>query len=251
MLQLCPAFPDLADGHSPGLSAAGILELSAWSRLTRTPPRLHFQPAFFMLDRMQIMDRIAYFRQRAALGEPLFGRADRCIVLSAEYWTAKNGFRHIIRLVKLIAGKEIVESRLHPTQDPRRLAMCQEKREYRLANLEATRAADRARKARSRGRLRAEQRLRKAAAGRRGKTASLRSGGMAGMKQLDADSPRGTLLGWLSYTVDLAAEFSRAGPDHPDAAELDQRLNWAGAHLAEALCIATDSGRKTAIRSAG
>jgi len=28
-------------------------------------------------------------------------------------------------------------------------------------------------------------------------------------------------------------------------------LNWAGAHLAEALCNATDSRRKAAIRSAG
>jgi hypothetical protein len=68
---------------------------------------------------------------------------------------------------------------------------------------------------------------------------------------IDADTPRGCLLGWLNYTCDVAIAFSRAGPDHPDAAELDQRLNWAGAHLPEALCTATDSGRKTTIRSAG
>jgi hypothetical protein len=71
------------------------------------------------------------------------------------------------------------------------------------------------------------------------------------MIRVDADSVRGQLVGWLAFAVDAADACIQAGPDHPDAAELEQRLNWAGAHLAEALCTATDSGRKTAIRSAG
>jgi hypothetical protein len=55
------------------------------------------------------------------------------------------------------------------------------------------------------------------------------------MIHLDADSPRGTLLGWLSYTVDLATEFSRAGPDADNRAELEQRLSWGAENLARAL----------------
>ena len=51
--------------------------------------------------------------------------------------------------------------------------------------------------------------------------------------------------------VCYAGKNYTSGPDQTDAAELEQRLNWAGAHLAEALCNATDSRRKAAIRSAG
>jgi hypothetical protein len=55
------------------------------------------------------------------------------------------------------------------------------------------------------------------------------------MIYLDADSPRGLLCGWLGYVVDTAAAFSRAGPDHPDAALLEQRLSWGAENLARAL----------------
>jgi hypothetical protein len=74
----------------------------------------------------------------------------------------------LLRLVKLVAGQEIEEVRLHPEEDEARLAACAEKREYRRLHLEAIRAADRQRKARWRDRRRTERQIRKARAGRTG-----------------------------------------------------------------------------------
>jgi hypothetical protein len=116
-----------------------------------------------------VVDRIAFLKQRAEQRAPLFDRQPGGIVLQAEFWIARNGWRHLIRQTKLVNGREVEELLLHPTQDERRLAMCQEKRDYRKAHLEAIRAADRRRKERSRDERKRQRRLRKIGAPRTGK----------------------------------------------------------------------------------
>jgi hypothetical protein len=66
------------------------------------------------------------------------------------------------------------------------------------------------------------------------------------MKNLDADSPKGILLGWLEYTCAVAAEFARA--DQYDGLALEQHLEWAAANLAQALSNVTDEGKRSALR---
>jgi hypothetical protein len=103
---------------------------------------------------MPTVDRIAFLQRRAALEQSLFAEDKAGIVLEIEYWTARNGWRHLLRLVKLVDGQRVEEFRSHPELDESRRAKCLEKRLYRNAHLEEIRRRDRLRKRRLRSRRR-------------------------------------------------------------------------------------------------
>jgi hypothetical protein len=106
---------------------------------------------------MRTVDRIAVLSRRASLEQPLFDLGQSVTILEAQYWTARNGWRHLLRLVKIVNGKEVEEVRQHPARDQARLAACQEKRKYRDEHIDKIRRADRLRKRRWRQKIRAEK----------------------------------------------------------------------------------------------
>jgi hypothetical protein len=110
-----------------------------------------------MLGVMLTVDRIAFLKRRADLGHPLFDQGQSATIVAADYWTARNGWRHLLRLVKVVNGKEVEEVRQHPATDKERLATCEEKRKYRADHIDKIRRADRLRKRCRREKLRAEK----------------------------------------------------------------------------------------------
>jgi hypothetical protein len=75
------------------------------------------------------MDRVAQLARRAAKRVPLFPN-HRAEVVSLEQWTARNGTRHLVKIVRRVGGKLVEETRPPPYQDPAWLNQCRYKRDW-------------------------------------------------------------------------------------------------------------------------
>jgi hypothetical protein len=71
-------------------------------------------------------------------------------VVQSEYWTARNGYRHLVRLVRLVGGRLVEERRDPPYLDPAWVKKCSEKKKYRARYLEENRRKERERSRRVR-----------------------------------------------------------------------------------------------------
>ena len=78
------------------------------------------------------VDRIAELANRAARRLPLFPNGKHSeAVLEYRYWTAKNGWRHLVALVRLVAGQPVKQRSRPPYLNPAWVKYCQTKRDYR------------------------------------------------------------------------------------------------------------------------
>ena len=118
---------------------------------------------------MRTPDRISYLAQRARLGQSLFAEDQLGDVIGADYWIARNGWRHLTKLVRDVDGQPVEIAYPHPQQDPARLRTCSAKKKYRDEHLEAIRRRDKLRKRKTRDQRKAERRRRRAGGPRTGK----------------------------------------------------------------------------------
>ena len=74
------------------------------------------------------MDPIEELARRAARRVPLF--PDRSEIVECAYWTAANGYRHLVGVVKIVNGRRVEEQHRPPYEVRRWLQRCQAKRDY-------------------------------------------------------------------------------------------------------------------------
>src|SRR5262245_51260987 len=75
------------------------------------------------------MDRVEYLARRAAAGLELFPSSER--ILEVKCWTAKNGYQHVLEVIRLVAGHAIEDKFQPPYADPRWVKKCEYKRMQR------------------------------------------------------------------------------------------------------------------------
>ena len=74
-------------------------------------------------------DRIEELARRASRHRPLFPPREK--ILECHYWTAKNGHRFLVRVVRDVGGKRVESKTRPPWQNPDWIAGCEKKRRYR------------------------------------------------------------------------------------------------------------------------